>query len=482
MRDTALVGAAAFVVRLAVTARWGGAFPPAGDAIYYERIARRIAAGEGYTWVWGDGAVTYAAHYPVGYPALLGAVYVLLGPGPLAIGLLDAVLGSLGAGGIHRLLRRVTSARWALAGAIFVAVHPAFVPYTLAAMTEGPTTALLCVAAGIATHVDGLRARRFAWAVPIGLTLGLAVLVRPQSLVLAPLVGLVAFQRDGWRRACRAGAVSFAMALVVCAPWTVRNCARLGTCALVSVNGGWNLLIGVQTTTGAWGEVDVPVACRTVWDEAAKDACFGRAALDQIREAPGAWLARAPAKWAVTCDYLGAAPWYLHASNPERFPLRSKAVLGAVETLATRLGVAGALVAVARAPGLRRRARQVLCALGLVFVVAGPRDVLPWGGLVPHAWPAYLFLALALAVSLRRGGSVLAWMAAGVVVATFLLHGVFFGAGRYGLVLVPFTLALAFARDIFPSVDADQTIVGGVAPRGSTPREESPSSAGYDAG
>ena len=47
------------------------AFPRSEDGHYYDVLARRLAAGQGYTWLWPDGAVTYAAHYPVGYPAML---------------------------------------------------------------------------------------------------------------------------------------------------------------------------------------------------------------------------------------------------------------------------------------------------------------------------------------------------------------------------------------------------------------------------
>src|SRR5256885_7855973 len=46
---------------------------------FYHAVATRIARGAGYTWAWPDGVVTYAAHYPVGYPALLGAAYAVFG-------------------------------------------------------------------------------------------------------------------------------------------------------------------------------------------------------------------------------------------------------------------------------------------------------------------------------------------------------------------------------------------------------------------
>jgi hypothetical protein len=41
-------------------------------------------------------------------------------------------------------------------------------------------------------------------------------------------------------------------------------------------------------------------------------------------------------------------------------------------------------------------------------------------------------------------------MTAAVLVATAVMHAVFFGAGRYGLVVVPFVTALAFVRPQAP--------------------------------
>jgi len=71
--------ASAGILALALVARaavllWAGAkFPPAADGVYYQKLALRIAEGQGSTWLWPDGKITYAAHYPVGYPALLAA-------------------------------------------------------------------------------------------------------------------------------------------------------------------------------------------------------------------------------------------------------------------------------------------------------------------------------------------------------------------------------------------------------------------------
>jgi hypothetical protein len=462
----------ALAARLAVVVWAADAFPPTADGEYYATLARRLAQGQGYTWAWPDGVVTYAAHYPVGYPALVAALYVAFGAAqPWLAMALNAVLGAAAAVAMHALLARVTSSRLALEGALAVALHPALVPYTAAFMTEGVTASLLAIACALAAHggsgSGATRATRprsrapappVVWAAACGAVMGVATLVRPQSLALAPVFGSLTCVGLGGRLRggrLRGGAVGAAVALVValacCAPWTARNCARMQQCALVSVNGGWNLAIGAQTRSGAWQPIDVPPPCREVFQEADKDACFGREAAAAIRAHPVAWLARAPEKLHATFDYFGAAPWYLHAANAARFPDRAKTALGTLETVVSRALLLAALVAVARLPGPRPRLRRGAAAAGAAFcVVLGLAGALGRAGAVLGAGGAAAHLALAVAL----GGLGLEALAAAplfagtlaILLATASTHAVFFGAGRYGLVVVPFVTALAFVR------------------------------------
>lgn len=436
-RDAIVVTLVALAARLGVVAWAASTIPPTADGEYYHRLATRIASGEGYTWLWPDGVVTYAAHYPVGYPALIGAAYALLGAKPVVAMLVNALVGTAGAWAAFDLLSRATSRRLAVAGGLVVALHPALVPYTAALMTEGVTAALLVIATAFAERAHGARARgrAIAWFVATGVLMGMATLVRPQSLVLAPVLGWLA------TRAARAGLIgailSTVLAVGVCAPWTARNCRRMERCALVSVNGGWNLAIGTQTTGGGWQEMVVPDACKEVFAESAKDECFGAAARGTIIRDPLRWLARAPAKLRVTFDYFGAAPWYLHAASPDRFPYRAKVALGTVETIVSRLLLLAALVTARKLGGPRRLYREAVTAVGLIacFLSAG----------------AMGYLACALALGLLGPRELLRLprivpMTAAVLVATAVMHAVFFGAGRYGLVVVPFVTALAFVR------------------------------------
>jgi hypothetical protein len=442
-RDALLVFAVALLVRLAVVAWAAGRFPAVEDGHYYDVLAARLASFAGYTWLWPDGVVTYAAHYPVGYPAMLAVAYGLLGPSLGAAMAVNALVGAAGAWGAHRLVDGPGVARWRpFAGGLAVALHPALVPYTAAIMTEGVSASLVVIAAALAGGARGegragTRAWAWPWVLAAGVAMGLSTLVRPQSLVLAPVLGAFAAQSDaGWRPRWRRAAAVTAVALACVAPWTVRNCVHMHRCALVSVNGGWNLLIGATTTSGGWEPLATPSECATAWDEGEKDVCFERAAWGAIGRAPGRWLSRAPAKLAMTFDYFGAAPWYLHASSPGAFGDGAKVSLGVVETLTSRVLLIAALAAVARMDGGRRKLRMGVAAMGALAAAT------------VHGWIGYAALVACVALAGFRAAArapTIVPATAAVVAATMGVHSVFFGAGRYGLAVAPFVAGLAFS-------------------------------------
>src|SRR5215469_11029560 len=126
---------AALVVGLAArlaAVHWAGdRFPAVEDGHYYFTLAARLATGRGYTWLWPDGAVTYAAHYPVGYPALLAGAFGFLGTSVGVAMVVNAVVGSAAAWGAHAMVDGPGVPRWRpLAAGLAVALHPALVAYT----------------------------------------------------------------------------------------------------------------------------------------------------------------------------------------------------------------------------------------------------------------------------------------------------------------------------------------------------------------
>ena len=375
--DGLAAAAVGLLIRVAI-AIWGASrFLPAEDGRFYHVIAGRIANGDGYTWLWPDGVVSYAAHYPVGYPALVGALYAVFGARPIWAMLLSALLGGLSVLAAHQIAATVATRRGALLGAAAVALHPGLVFYTPALMTEGVTASLVALLGWLCVLTRRAPARRgLLLLLALGACFGIVTLVRPQLLLLAPVFGALA--APATRSRLGAAVITTALAVTVCLPWTLRNCQRMDRCVFVSANAGWNLLIGsTEGATGSWVPIEgerVPPSCRSVHGEAAKDRCFGDAALHRILEAPLGFIALTPAKLAVTFDYAGAAGWYLHASNPVLFSERHKEWLGVVETLWQRLILALSLLAVARAEGPRARVRLVLAGVLVLMLAAWSVD------------------------------------------------------------------------------------------------------------
>jgi 4-amino-4-deoxy-L-arabinose transferase-like glycosyltransferase len=438
--DAWLVLAVALGVRLLVAAYAFQRFPPADDGAFYHVVAQRIARGDGYTWLWPDGVVTYAAHYPVGYPALLGLGYALFGAAPGVAMLLNALIGGAGSLAVFQLARRVGSRRRALVAGGLAALSPGLVLYTPALMTEANAGLLLAVAAALAFGSTP-RAVLPRLLLAASVLAGVAYL-RPQLLLLAPVLGFLAAQPGTFAR-LRAAALVTAACVALCLPWTLRNCRKMDACAFLSANGGWNLFIG-SSPAGEGGfapieRIGVPEECKNVFGEAGKDRCFGNAGARRIAADPVAWFALIPSKLGQTFNYGTASAHYLSASNPTLVGDAQKIAIGALELLGQRLLVLAALFGLARTDGPRPRARLVLSAIAAPFLF------------MPPAWVAWV---LAMVVGALLGRTLLArpavCFALATLVATALIHAVFFGAARYALVCLPALALLSAAAPARP--------------------------------
>ncbi|HEY3257038.1 MAG TPA: glycosyltransferase family 39 protein, partial [Polyangiaceae bacterium] len=427
-RDACWLSALALALRVLVVCWAKDRFPPTDDGSFYHVVAQRIAHGQGYTWLWPDGAVTYAAHYPVGYPALLGLAYAALGSQPVVAMLLNALFGAGAVFAAQRCVIRYGSRRQALIAALLLALHPGLLFYTPALMTEGVTAEVLVVASWLSLRVGSGSGARWRLLL-LGACLGGLCLIRPQMLIMAPIFGFFALDPAELRyreRALRALLVT-GVALALCLPWTLRNCARMDRCVFVSANGGWNLLIGsAPEANGAWIPIEgarVPVACRNVFGEAEKDRCFGQAGMANIRRHPLAFLALVPRKLSVTFDYFGAPGHYLHSSNFRAFAESSKLALGIVETVWERLVLLSGIVQVARAGRTRQKLRLALAVPAALFAV------------LRAGWLGYLgFATIALLSGKELLKRPLSALSASLVLSTAATHALFFGAGRYGFV------------------------------------------------
>lgn len=437
--------------------------PPTADGAFYHVVAGRIAEGLGYTWAWPDGTVTYAAHYPVGYPALLGCVYRLFGASPVVAMTMNALLGALVAPLALVIGERLVSAEEApdrrrkvgLCAGLLAATSPSLVAYSAALMTEAlvglwTLVALFLVLLGSERRGVG-RVVLFGISV---LALGAATLTRPQSVLLAPVVGFLALPRAARLRRFATAATFAVGALAVTLPWTLRNCEKMERCVFVSANGGWNLLIGTYPEgRGAWVPIDgprVPEECRTVFQEAAKDACFGVAGRRRLLADVGGFLRLIPDKWKVTFDYTGSAADHLAASGALGDGVQRW--LAGLEIASHRLLGAAALAGVASLAPRR--------------LLGTPRRVLLLGltGFALSAYGSFLVLAASsLLVGLARRQPTLVLLAAALA-GTFAVHAVFFGAGRYFLPLVPLLIPVA-ALGFFPGESPASTSTVGAGAR-----------------
>jgi len=264
---------------------------PSSDAAWYFSRAAMLADGRGYL---GDhGAPT--AYWPPGWPLALSLVFRVTGPSIVAVGLLNLVLSALAGVLVLDLGRRLFGSELSGRAALLLwALYPNSVFYVPLALTEVFYTTLLLALCWLLVARQGAVATLAA-----GLVLGLATLVKAQSLVVVPAILAIALWREGaaWRRLpalAGKGLVLAALAALVVAPWTLRNHRELGAWVAVSTNGGITLLTGNNDSARGGFTPEDPVVraldARTGLDEMARDAEAGRLGM--------AWIAAHPARFA----------------------------------------------------------------------------------------------------------------------------------------------------------------------------------------
>jgi hypothetical protein len=493
-RGDAVFAALLFVVALAprlyVALAWAG--EAVWDGHYYDFGARRIALGRGYSddlTIAGHLVWHPWAHYPVGYSALLALFYRVLGSGIAIAALANALVGAVLAVVAWALARHAMSPVRARVAGLVVALHPGLIVYAALVMTE-PLAALLTLLAFLVAVRDPRPLRGLALG---ALVLGVAALVRPQALLCAPFLVLVA-RRDktrplreaplpasprfrgevanrapsppdrhpspetgggtGW--GLRAGGPGWgllaacALALLPVLPWTARNCARMDGCALVSTNAGWNLAIGAfPRATGRFETLRSSDGCREVTGQVQQDRCWLQYGLAQIEAHPLHWLALVPAKLGYTFDHESFAVEYLHEARPEEWPEPRRTLGRDVTTFAHRLLLAAAALGCVAFP--RLRGGRGAAVQGAVLAVAAALAAVAMAGDTPHFWPLAVFVSVVpwLPLPGRPAMRPALLLPVSLLATTLVTHAVFFGEDRYHVVVIP-VLALLAAGALRP--------------------------------
>jgi len=244
------LGLLVFVVALLVRLVFVCGFHSPGDFVFsdmsvYDQRARNLLSGSSNAW---------DTFTPVGYPALLAAIYALGGSGSI-VGVLQASLGAATAALTATLgLRIFQRPLLAWVVGLAVALHLPGVLYSGFLLTE--TVFAFCVVAAcwlLAWSVEGASRRtRMLSGAALGLMLGAAATVRPNLLLFLPLLPVLLWLGSGrrWRHALPIFAMvlgGFSLPVGVAA---LRNSRLLGRPASLGTNGGLNFYLNLADVRG----------------------------------------------------------------------------------------------------------------------------------------------------------------------------------------------------------------------------------------
>lgn len=233
---------------------------PVQDAEYHHYWARGLATGD---WTPSDGypdpQIRSTPYFrPPGYPFFLGAVYRMLGPDIRAAIAVQMALGLLNASIVFLIVRRWIDDIAGLVAAAFMVANWIFI--ALEGMLLDPTLHITLLLLTFVGMLHALNAERTGLpAFLAGACLGLAALVRANTLLFAPIaiawLVWAARSRGGTRGRAIAAALFLVLGLsAAIVPVTVRNYVKSRELVLVSSNGGLMLYMGNgESATGLTG-------------------------------------------------------------------------------------------------------------------------------------------------------------------------------------------------------------------------------------
>jgi 4-amino-4-deoxy-L-arabinose transferase-like glycosyltransferase len=202
------------------------------DTFEYEAIATNLVTGHGYTYASPDGGIYVASQSSPLYILLTAGVYAISDHSQTLMLVLQALLGGMTAALTAWLAARVFSRAVGVIAGVLVAADPALIFYaselhslTLDALAN---VALVCATIAFPPRPTARNA------VSYGALFGLAALTRATALVLLPLhVAWLGRQRVMRLMSLPVG-LMFLAAIVVYAPWPVRNSVLLDQLTLGS--------------------------------------------------------------------------------------------------------------------------------------------------------------------------------------------------------------------------------------------------------
>lgn len=289
------------------------------DPDRFGELGTNIALGKGFVYGSGDTAVVAFDRAPL-YPLTVAFFRLTLHEHFIAgLQIWQALLHGLTGLLVYRLGRHLADHRRALIAQAVHAFHPVLIWYTARVWIETTNTFLtvLVVLMTVLLLTGGSTMK----IVRTGLVVGLAVLTKGVILFL-PLVFIVVLMfRRHWQ-AARALVLATGIALVVIAPWTVRNAVEGGRYIPVHTSLGMNLMVG-EAIAGYW--TDAPFSTLILWERGHVQAMQVLAGTGYDAVSPGgdamlvgyvidSWL-REPGTFLRHVAVNAASFWYLSEST-----------------------------------------------------------------------------------------------------------------------------------------------------------------------
>ena len=315
-RDVLAIILVGLLARLAVLLLYLGTHGWKGEVWEYEVIATNLLEGRGFTIDYNN--ATFRSFIVPVFPLLCAFLHAVGGPG---LGLFYVFHLTVAAGILsltYTIAGQAFGRRPAVLAALLAALEPGLIVYGSYKVDVIPFASLL-VLLGLYLFMRLARSGDERFARWLGLVVGLAVLTRPDAVGLIAVVpAWLLIERRRILEVLRPAVTVMLVALLVVAPWFVRNCAIHGRCVpLTTVAGEWFWRGNNPNATGTSVASDMrsqfDVAPREFQQtilaagEVEQDELFRREALRYIADHPAASLGLALKKfyyfWWFTPSY-----------------------------------------------------------------------------------------------------------------------------------------------------------------------------------
>jgi 4-amino-4-deoxy-L-arabinose transferase-like glycosyltransferase len=264
----------------------GAVIQPHGDEFYYLEQGTSLAQGLGYP----------GSFRPPLSPALIGASFLVFGPGLTALRWVQILISLVAVLAVFEICRERFGSRAAFLSGLACAISPGLVHFTHFLWAETLFVTLFMAFVWMMHRYD--RGGGVSFLAGAGLSLALAALTKeivvffaflclPWFLVRAP---------RAWRKGVVHASIFLVCFLLPVLPWTVRNRTMHGTYVGIS-NCRWfpiavgNLRVGDEAS-GTAERVEFLRQWRGMNDEVDKEAFSRRAALRSIRAQQPMWILR----------------------------------------------------------------------------------------------------------------------------------------------------------------------------------------------